>query len=184
VLLWELLCGRKLFAGGSDLAVLEKVRSGDVPPPRSLRADLPEALERAVLKALATDPDARHRRAIELHDELAPFFAGFGSRELGAWLRAEFPADYEREQARLARWTEAATDPDATPPRPVSTNELGAAASAFDVSDEVTKAPRAQRRGALARPRVAGANQRIWVGGAALVVALAAAVALAMVFSR
>src|SRR5438132_347275 len=33
VLLWELICGRKLFTGDSDLAVLEKVRKGEVPPP-------------------------------------------------------------------------------------------------------------------------------------------------------
>ena len=38
VLLWELLCGQKLFAGDSDLAVLEKVRKGDVPAPRSVRS--------------------------------------------------------------------------------------------------------------------------------------------------
>jgi phosphomannomutase len=43
--------------------------------------------------------------------------------------------------------------------------------------------PPAERRGALARPRAQRIDQRIWVGGA-LVVAVAAAVALAMVFAR
>jgi serine/threonine protein kinase len=178
VLLWELLCGRKLFAGDSDLAVLEKVRSAEVAPPRTLRPDLPEPLERIVLKALAADPAARHQRAIDLHDDLVPFAAGFGPRQLAAWLRAEFAPDHDREQARLARWTEAGSDPDATPPQP------SRAGSAFDVSEEVTKAVRAQRREALARPRDDGIDQRIWLGGAALVFAVAAAVALAIVFSR
>src|SRR5882724_3566760 len=50
VLLWELLCGRKLFSGESDFAVLEKVRKGDVPPPRSLSPHVPERLERVVLR--------------------------------------------------------------------------------------------------------------------------------------
>jgi serine/threonine protein kinase len=44
ILLWELVCGEKLFTGDSDFAVLEKVRNGIVPAPRSVTRTLPEAL--------------------------------------------------------------------------------------------------------------------------------------------
>src|SRR5207248_2054946 len=53
ILLWELVCGEKLFVGDSDYAVLEKVRVGAIPPPRSRNPECPEALEKAILRALA-----------------------------------------------------------------------------------------------------------------------------------
>ena len=49
VLLWEMLCGQKLFTGDSDIAVLEKVRAAEVAPPRTLNPSIPEGLEEVVL---------------------------------------------------------------------------------------------------------------------------------------
>src|SRR5439155_405748 len=51
ILLWELVCGEKLFVGDSDYAVLEKVRLGAIPPPRSRNPECAEALEKAILRA-------------------------------------------------------------------------------------------------------------------------------------
>jgi eukaryotic-like serine/threonine-protein kinase len=108
VLLWELICGEKLFAGDSDFAVLEKVRGAAVPSPRSLAPHCPEALERVIFKALASDPSRRHQTASELQDDLMSFTrAGdsvYGSRQLAGWLRNEFADDWENEQARQRAW--------------------------------------------------------------------------------
>ncbi|MGZ6123704.1 MAG: protein kinase domain-containing protein, partial [Myxococcales bacterium] len=108
ILLWELVCGEKLFSGESDYAVLDKVRMGLVPPPRSRNPRIPDALERVVLKALATDPEHRYQTASELHDELVRFTvagdAVFGSRQLASWLREEFKADYDKERKRMRAW--------------------------------------------------------------------------------
>ncbi len=65
VVLWELLCGERLFHGENDVTILRKVLNVDVPPPSSLRVDLPLALEEIVLRALQADPadrfaDMRH----------------------------------------------------------------------------------------------------------------------------
>jgi serine/threonine protein kinase len=108
ILLWELACGEKLFTGDSDYAVLEKVRLGAVPPPRSRNPACPEALEKVILKALATDSARRYQTASELHDELAKFTVGrdavFGSRQLAEWIRDEFKSEVESEQQRLRAW--------------------------------------------------------------------------------
>jgi hypothetical protein len=108
VLLWELLCGRKLFTGETDLALLDNVRRAEVPPPRSIVPDIPEALETVVLKALTLDRAARYQWCSELHDDLVRFtFVGdtvFGSRRLAEWMRQELSAEYENEQARLRQW--------------------------------------------------------------------------------
>jgi serine/threonine protein kinase len=108
ILLWELLCGQKLFTGDSDFAILEKVRNGLVPSPRSVSRTIPEALERVIFKALATDPKDRYHVASELHDDLMRFTLSgdtvYGTRQLAQWLREEFKADFEKEQARLGSW--------------------------------------------------------------------------------
>ncbi len=89
VLLWELICGRKLFTGDSDFAVLEKVRKGEVPPPAGVNPEVPEALSRVVLAALAPEPRDRYQWCSELHDDLLPFAqlggAPLGSRQLAPW---------------------------------------------------------------------------------------------------
>jgi hypothetical protein len=108
ILLWELVCGEKLFAGDSDFAILEKVRNGLVPAPRSVRRTCPEALEKFILKALSTDPRERYQTASDLHDDLMRFTRVgdmmYGSRQLAGWMREEFRAEWEKEQARLRTW--------------------------------------------------------------------------------
>jgi serine/threonine protein kinase len=120
ILLWELSCGEKLFSGESDYAVLDKVRMGLVPPPRSRNPLIPDALERVILKALATDPARRYQTASELHDELVRFTvagdAVFGSRQLASWLRDEFKSEYEKERKRLRAWLAVGRPPPASPP--------------------------------------------------------------------
>ena len=71
ILLYELLTGHRLFAGRSDLAVLERVRDAQIdPPPRHYRPDLDRELENIVLKSLARDADDRFQSTAELHDAL------------------------------------------------------------------------------------------------------------------
>jgi eukaryotic-like serine/threonine-protein kinase len=110
ILLWELICGEKLFTGDSDFAILEKVRNGLVTAPRSVTRGCPEGLEKVILKALATEPTQRYQTASELHDDLMRFtMLGdlvYGSRQLADWLREEFSQDWEKEQSRLRGWLE------------------------------------------------------------------------------
>jgi serine/threonine protein kinase len=131
ILLWELLCGEKLFSGDSDYAVLDKVRMGLVPPPRSRNPLIPDALEKVILKALATDPARRFQTASELQDELVRFTvagdAVFGSRQLSSWLREEFKTEYEKERKRLRAWLAAGlpkAEPRASVPAPRTQPDL------------------------------------------------------------
>jgi hypothetical protein len=69
-ILYHLLTGRPPFEGASADDVLEQARRGRVTPPRQLNPDVPPALERICLKALATDPRARYPSAAALAGEL------------------------------------------------------------------------------------------------------------------
>ncbi len=133
ILLWELICGDKLFTGDSDFAVLEKVRNGVVPAPRSITRTCPEGLEKVILKALANDPNQRYQTASELHDDLMRFtLMGdmvYGHRQLADWLRGEFRADWEKEQERLRGWVDAGHDEksEVTPSDPLRRRDVPAA---------------------------------------------------------
>src|SRR5437868_6532071 len=57
VVLFELCTGERLFTGNSDFSVLEKVQAAKIVPPSQVQRDVPAALERIVLKALAREAE-------------------------------------------------------------------------------------------------------------------------------
>lgn len=63
IVLWETLCGRKLFDGNGPLEILTRVKEGVVPPLQSFRPDVPEALRTVLKRALAKEPGMRFRSA-------------------------------------------------------------------------------------------------------------------------
>jgi len=63
VILYELLTGQPPFQADSPYALILRHIHTPPPPPRSLRPDLPPALETAVLRALEKDPAARYPSA-------------------------------------------------------------------------------------------------------------------------
>ena len=60
VVMWELLTGKRLFKGDSDLMTLRLVKDCQVPRPSQLNPKLPPGLDEVLLKALAPTPDARY----------------------------------------------------------------------------------------------------------------------------
>jgi serine/threonine-protein kinase len=66
VTLWEMLVGRRLFAGKDDLETLRNVMERPVPPPSSLRPQIPAALDRIALRALERQREQRYATAEEL----------------------------------------------------------------------------------------------------------------------
>ncbi|GAO09732.1 serine/threonine-protein kinase [Streptomyces lydicamycinicus] len=72
VLLHELLSGEVPFAGSTALGVLHRHLHEEPVPVRTLRPDVPEALEALVLRLLRKDPQARPTDAQEVYQALAP----------------------------------------------------------------------------------------------------------------
>jgi serine/threonine-protein kinase len=61
VVMWELLTGKRLFKGDSDMMTLRLVKDCQVPRPSQLNPRLPPGLDELLLKALAPTPDGRYR---------------------------------------------------------------------------------------------------------------------------
>src|SRR5262245_20807498 len=69
-ILYEMLVGRAPFEGQSVIEVLSKKATETPASARSLRPDLPEGLERVIMRTLEHDPDARPQSMTQLEEEL------------------------------------------------------------------------------------------------------------------
>lgn len=63
IILYEMVTGRVPFVADTPLAVILKHISDPLPPPSLVKADIPESVERVILKALAKEPDDRYATA-------------------------------------------------------------------------------------------------------------------------
>ncbi len=70
IVLYEMVVGRVPFGDTTPMRVIFKHVYESPPSPRSLRPDLPEAIEKVILKALAKNPAERYQRAGELDKAL------------------------------------------------------------------------------------------------------------------
>ena len=111
ILLYEMLTARRLFMGENDLETLELIRDADIPPIRNYNPDVPEELERILLKALQRDPDERFADArsmlLELNRFMFEYNPEFTSSDLSAYLNKVFEKEIIEERSRLQKALEA-----------------------------------------------------------------------------
>ena len=115
VVLHELLTGERLFRGDTDINILEKVRSADVPPPSNANPEVPRNLDAVVLKALAKEPDDRYANASDLLRDLDSVLYSYtpapGSADVAIYLhrlQAEEAAVEEAKEREAAQAVEEA----------------------------------------------------------------------------
>jgi serine/threonine protein kinase len=71
VVIYECLTGMLPFQADTPIVLITRVLEDTPAPPRSMSADIPQALSDLVMRVLAKDRDQRPRTAEELHDLLA-----------------------------------------------------------------------------------------------------------------
>ncbi len=76
VVLYELVTGRVPYEAETPLAVLMKHVNDPLPLPRQIKPDLPEHVERVILRAMAKSPDDRFQSAQQMVDMLADAIVG------------------------------------------------------------------------------------------------------------
>src|SRR5262245_16678974 len=79
IVLYELVCARPLFHGKGKEA-LEMVKSGAIPRPRDSAPELPESLERIIMKALSFHRGDRFQTARDLQHDLSRFQLEWGQK--------------------------------------------------------------------------------------------------------
>lgn len=73
--LYTLLVGHSAFEGSDPVRLLERVRRGEFPRPRSVNPRVPPALEAICLRGMARDPRNRYASAQQLADDVERYLA-------------------------------------------------------------------------------------------------------------
>ncbi len=112
IVLWECVCIKRLFKENNEGATLLRVRDALVPPPRSIRPEIPLELERIILKALAKDRRDRYDTTEELAEDLEALLVAQGkvirTKKIAQMLDALFSdrRKLKDKQVKTAlRWT-------------------------------------------------------------------------------
>lgn len=71
ILLWEMLSGRRLFKGETDLDTFKQVQGGQIPDMRQIRSDVNDDVAYVLSKALARDRDQRYLQAGDFAKDLS-----------------------------------------------------------------------------------------------------------------
>ncbi|HEY5926825.1 MAG TPA: serine/threonine-protein kinase [Kofleriaceae bacterium] len=105
VLAWEMLAGQRLFARTTADATLEAVLGEPIPPPSSVRAEVPAKLDEVVMRALERDRDARWPTAGEMLAQLNKYLYSLdetpGARDVAALVAAYCPPETRRLPTHL-----------------------------------------------------------------------------------
>jgi serine/threonine protein kinase len=115
VVMWELLTGKRLFKGDSDMMTLRLVKDCQVPPPSQLNPKLPPGLDEVVMRALAPTPDKRYPDCgafrLALEDYVIQLRLPASNAHLSAYLR-ELYAERIAIEADPAKLDQLAEDAD------------------------------------------------------------------------
>lgn len=71
VIMYELVTGQKPFQGKTFPVVLKQIQAGKPKKPRALWPRCPKALEKIIMKMMATNPNVRYQNASEVIEDLA-----------------------------------------------------------------------------------------------------------------
>ncbi len=105
VVLYEWITGFKLFTGDNEVAILKSISEGKIYAPSYFKADVPEAVERILMKALEKDRDKRYQSAWEMQYDIDQFLSEYeftpSNIHLSNFLKQLFEDELEEERKRL-----------------------------------------------------------------------------------
>ncbi len=105
VVLYEWITDLRLFTGDNEVAILKSISEGKIYAPSYFKADVPEGVERILMKALSKDREKRYQTAWEMQYDLDQFLAEYeftpSNIHLANFLKQLFSDELEAERRRL-----------------------------------------------------------------------------------
>ncbi len=105
VVLYEWITGFKLFTGENEVAILKSISEGKIYAPSYFKADIPEAVEHILMKALDKDREQRYQTAWEMQYDIDQFLSEYeftpSNIHLSNFLKQLFSDELEEEKKRL-----------------------------------------------------------------------------------
>jgi serine/threonine-protein kinase len=102
VVLWETLCGERLFRGESEGETLHKILKAPVPPPSSRVNGLNRKFDEVCLRALDRDPSKRYTTARQMALALEACEGIASPTEVGEWVEAVAGSTLNDREERIA----------------------------------------------------------------------------------
>ncbi len=111
IVAFEMLTGEKPFIGDTPIQIAYMHVNQDIPPPRSKRKDIPQALDDLISRATNRDPDKRPRDAGEFLNSLEAIAADLDPKKNQMKLELDLPVDAIREKSRTKAKQEIVVEP-------------------------------------------------------------------------
>ncbi len=111
IVAFEMLTGEKPFIGDTPIQIAYMHVNQDIPPPRSKRKDIPQALDDLISRATNRDPDKRPRDAGEFLNSLEAIAAELDPKKNQMKLELDLPVDAIREKSRTKAKQEIVVEP-------------------------------------------------------------------------
>jgi serine/threonine protein kinase len=120
ITLHELLTGRRVFEKDSEVSVLMAMISQPIPPPSSIRADVPPAIDAVVMRAVEKDRRRRYPSAAAMREDLDRFLTGSvsapGISQLSAFMLGLFGPEQAARRMQIPTLKELASKGYVIPP--------------------------------------------------------------------
>ena len=111
VVLYEWVTGYKLFTGENEMAILKAIVDGKIYPPSYFKEDVPDQVERILLKALEKDREKRYQSAWDMQLDIDTFLGGHeftpSNIHLSNFIKQIFDDEQEAERLQLMRAAQA-----------------------------------------------------------------------------
>jgi serine/threonine-protein kinase len=175
VMLWEMLAGRRMWHGMTEVEIVGALASGEPMPALPPDVNLPAGLDAICARALDPDPDRRYQTAADLEIDLEGVLIGSAdshARNLGKVVSMAFTAERAERQELIERALRRSTTRGTTPgSRVLADDDLEIEVS----TDEAQGARTAARApGPAMAPAVdPSLESKVWLRRAAMMVGLA-----------
>lgn len=124
---YEWITGYKLFTGENEMAILKSIIDGKIYPPSYFKEDVPEAVERILMKALEKDREKRYQSAWEMQFDIDTYLASSeftpSNIHLSNFLKQIFGDEIEREKELVLKQRDAELSARAQQGSPPSAHE-------------------------------------------------------------
>jgi len=111
IVAFEMLTGEKPFIGDTPIQIAYMHVNQDIPPPRSKRKEIPQALDDLISHATSRDPDMRPRDAGEFLSSLEAIAGDLDPKKNQMKLELDLPVDAIREKSRTKAKQEIVAEP-------------------------------------------------------------------------
>jgi serine/threonine protein kinase len=101
VVMWEIICGRRLFKAGNEFETMKMVIEKEIPSPGWYYDNLPKQLERVVMQCLDRSIESRFQNAGEICEALEQYIDSCGSADDLTFFARQVLSDRREQKKKI-----------------------------------------------------------------------------------